>query len=101
MVHTRPTVGTIFRINWRFLWAYLWGWLAYVSWPTDPGLWGLYILSIICGLICWALVRSNLSTVATHHRRDREVAKFNKNGAAPRSDRMANRRDLKEGGLLR
>lgn len=101
MVYTRPTFGTIFHINWRFMWAYLWGWLAYLSWPTDPGLWGFYILSVICGLICWALVSSNFKRIASAHRRDREVAKFNKNGTAPRSDRMAGRHDLKAGGLLR
>lgn len=109
MVHTRPSVGTIIRINWRFLWAYLWGWLAFVSWPFDPGqwefegpmLWGLYLISVLCGLICWCLLRGNFCLIATNLRRDREVVKFNKRGAAPRSDRMANRNDLKSGGLLR
>jgi hypothetical protein len=33
MVHTRPTFGTIVRINWRFLWAYLWG----GDWPGSAG----------------------------------------------------------------
>lgn len=101
MVYTRPSFGAIFRINWRFLWAYFWGWLAYVSWPANPGLWGFYLLSIFCGLISWSLFRGNLRTIATHHKRDREVVKFNSHGHAPRSDRMASRNDLKTGGLLR
>lgn len=106
MVYTRPTFGTITRINGRFLWAYFWGWLAFVSWPADwgfegPILWGFYFLSVLCGLICWCLLRSNLCRIARNYRRDREVVKFNKRGSAPHSDRMANRNDLKAGGLLR
>jgi hypothetical protein len=46
-------------------------------------------------------VRRNLSRIASNFKRDREVAKYNKRGAAPRSGHMANRNDLKEGGLLR
>ena len=110
MIYTRPTFGTVFRINRRFLWAYLWGWLAMSSWPSGtnlaqhfegPLLWAFYVLSAFCGLICWALVRGNISRIATNLKRDREVAKFNSNGHAPRSDRMANRNDLKAGGLIR
>lgn len=101
MVYTRPSNGAVVFINWRFLWAYLWGWLAYVSWPSDAQLWGFYILSAFCGLICWALLRSNLRSIVNHFRRDHENRKFNKHGLAPRSDRMAGRHDLKAGGLLR
>lgn len=101
MIYTRPSNGAVIRINWRFLWSYLWGWLAFASWPSDPDLWGFYILSGFSGLICWALLRSNLGRIAHHLRRDRENRKFNSHGHAPRSDRMASRFDLKHGGLLR
>lgn len=106
MIYTRPTVGAIFGINRRFLWAYLWGWLAYASWPgrwvfEGPGIEAFYVFSMICGLISWSLLHSVFTRIATHYRRDREVVKFNRRGTAPRSDRMADRHDLKQGGLLR
>jgi hypothetical protein len=110
MVYTRPTFGTVFRVNWRFLWAYFWGWLATACWSSDTNLaqhfegpmhWAFYGLSVLCALICWSLLTSNISRIATNLKRDREVAKFNTYGHAPRSDRMANRNDLKKGGLIR
>lgn len=101
MIYTRPTLGSIIRINWWFLWAFIWGWLAIACWPSNPDLWGFYVLSVFCGLISFVLLRSNFRCIATHHRRDREVRKFNSHGNAPRSDRMATRNELKAGGLLR
>ncbi|MEP3296778.1 MAG: hypothetical protein ABJO27_09925 [Pseudoruegeria sp.] len=106
MVYTRPTVGAILGINWRFLCAYLWAWLAYASWPNPwlfegAALWTLHAVSAVSALIAYSLLHSNLSRIATHYSRDREVVKFNRHGHAPRSDRMANRNDLKSGGLLR
>lgn len=106
MVHTRPTLRGIIGINWRFLWAYLWGRLAYASWPDlwvfdGPMLWGLYAVSILCGLICFVLFYGNITRISRHYRCDRDVAKFNRHGHAPRSDRMASRNDLKAGGVLR
>jgi len=101
MVHTRPTTGAIFRINWWFLWAYFWGWLTFVSWSLTAFHWGFGAIPILCGLISWALLRSNLRSIAHHLRRDGEVRKFNRHGTAPRSDRMATRNVLRKGGLLR
>lgn len=101
MVFTRPSFGAIARINWRFLWAFLWGWLSFASWPLAGLHWGFIIISVIAGLICWGLVRRNLKVIANHLRQDREVRKFNRKGHAPRSDRMADRAALKQGGMLR
>lgn len=94
MTPFQGSLGTVVQINLKLLYAMTLAFGAYWQWPADPRWWGIGLVSICAGLGAVGLVIEAIKSAIKLLMREREIERFQAQGAKQRSARLMNDDDL-------
>ena len=100
MTPLKKSAGAIAGINFKLAGAVVMGAIAYGIWPSNPEWWGFGLMSII--LACGAVtnVVAAIRQMVQLYIRDKELARYMRQGKAPKQAEIADATTLKKAGML-
>ena len=92
---------TAINVNAQLMMACLFGAIAWFMWPGTPEWWGLGFLCILMGMGAIAATINALQAALGLYRKEKALAEFQAQGAAPKTARLATVDDLEKAGMLK
>jgi hypothetical protein len=96
----RGGFGTVVTVNIQLLVASACGLGSWAIWPTKPEWWGLGVISIMLGMAAVGGLANAVKAIVESYRRERVIADYMAQGAAPKSARLATTEQLRKAGMV-
>ena len=100
MTQSGPSIKTLFAIVWHIIGAVAFDWFARAIWPDTTEWWQLGLFAIIFGVGAAIFAIKALRLAASEVVRVVRMRRFSKGARAPRADKLAGDKEIRDGGLL-